>query len=56
MKYFIEILDSEHNIIDTKFAYTINEIATFYKEEYKRYCYRVYEIKDIDLWQVGDKE
>ena len=50
MKYLIEIYRDDE-IIKIKRAYTIEEIKTFYKEEYPDYKYRVYELTNIDIWE-----
>ena len=53
MNYIIEILDNyeKDKVIATKRAYTIEEIKTFYREEYPDYKYRVYELTNIDIWK-----
>lgn len=48
MKYLIEIYKGEE-IIKIKRAYTIEEIKTFYREEYLGYKYKLYEISNIDI-------
>lgn len=51
MKFIIEILDQDYNVIATKRTYTIEEIKKFYLEEYKNYCYRIYKLEtNIDIY------
>lgn len=49
MNYIIEIINNDNEIIDTKKAYTIEEIKAFYLENYKNYAYRLYEHTDMSL-------
>ena len=51
MYYIIEILDQDYNVIATKRTYTIEEIKKFYLEEYRNYCYRIYQlVTNIDIY------
>ena len=51
MNYIMEILDQDHNIITTKKTYTLEELRTFYLEEYRNYCYRIYQlVTNIDIY------
>lgn len=51
MNYIIEILDNDYKIIDTKKAYTIEELKMFYIEEYKDYYYRLYKLTTINIFE-----
>ena len=50
MKYIIEILNNNEEIIATKRTYTIEEAKEFYKDGYQDLPYRIYEITDINVW------
>ena len=51
MRYLIEIINSNKEVVETKKFYTLEELRAFYKSEYECYDYRVYELKNIDIWE-----
>ena len=55
MKYIIEIINADDEVIYTKKTYTIEELKEFYKNEYSNFVYRIYVETYINLWSVNNE-